>query len=109
MKHLSVKSHDTEDQEVLIAWDDVSGARLNPENGSVHQSEQETFLRRDGVDINKQDDTSPLHRSRLVAKEFNKGKDPDLCNSAAGTLASVGEPGGKQKRKRRWTMEAYVE
>ena len=30
------------------------------------------------VDINKQDDASPLHRSRLVAKDFNKGKDPDL-------------------------------
>ena len=30
------------------------------------------------VDINKQDDASPLCRSRLVAKDFNKGKDPDL-------------------------------
>ena len=31
MNEASVKSHDTEDQEVLIAWDEVSRARLNPE------------------------------------------------------------------------------
>ena len=31
MNEASVKSHDTEDQEMLIAWDDVSGARLNNE------------------------------------------------------------------------------
>ena len=34
------------------------------------------------VDINKQDDASPLYRSRLVAKDFKKGKHPDLCTAA---------------------------
>ena len=30
------------------------------------------------IDINKGDNTNPLYRSRLVAKEFNDGKDDSL-------------------------------
>eukprot|EP00973_Karenia_brevis_P049190 6823036-Karenia_brevis.AAC.1 len=30
------------------------------------------------VDVNKQDNDNPLYRSRLVAKQFKTGKDPEL-------------------------------
>ena len=30
------------------------------------------------IDVNKQDEDNPLYRSRLVAKDFNSYKDPDL-------------------------------
>ena len=30
------------------------------------------------VDVNKQDEENPLYRSRLVAKQFRTGSDPDL-------------------------------
>ena len=30
------------------------------------------------VDVNKQDEKDPLYRSRLVAKDYNNSKEPDL-------------------------------
>ena len=63
------------------------------------------------VDINKQDDASPLYRSRLVAKDFNKGKDPDLYTATPPLelLRVLVSLAAGRKRKRRWTMEAYGE
>ena len=49
MNEASVKSHDTEDQEVLIAWDDVSGARLNNELVKEARKAEMEYLRKIGV------------------------------------------------------------
>jgi hypothetical protein len=99
MKVAADSSHD--DDEKDVAWDDVSGAALKPELvRQARKSEMEYFERMKvykkvlkkkcyemtgkapigvrWIDVNKQDDENPLYRSRLVAKDFNNYKDPDL-------------------------------
>ena len=49
MNEASVKSHDTEDQEVFMAWDDVSGARLNPELVKEARKAEMEYFRKMGV------------------------------------------------------------
>ena len=87
------------------AWDDVSGVRLDFKKVREARREEMTYIRKKGVykkirrseavalgykivkvrwiDINKGDESHPLYRSRLVAKEFHE-KDSD-DNLFAGT------------------------
>ena len=53
------------------------------ENTKVHAAEcwertGKAPIKSRWIDINKGDSKNPLHRSRLVGKEFNDGKDPTL-------------------------------
>ena len=53
------------------------------------------------TDVHKEDDASPLYRSRLVAQDVNTAAHR---NSAAGAFANAGESGDKQERKVRWRL-----
>ena len=89
-----------------MAWDDVSGAELNPKEVKKARAEEIEYVRRMNlytkvpisecyaktgrapitvrwIDINKGDQTNPNYRSRLVAREINTHKRDDLF---AGTL-----------------------
>ena len=66
-----VKSHDTEDQEVLIAWDNVSGARLNPELVKEARKAEMEYFRKMGL-------STKVSKKRCYDVTGNKGKDPDL-------------------------------
>lgn len=92
------EGHDQE--EILKAWDDVSGAELDPkevmkaraiEIGFVRKKKVWIKIRRDmaikkkwkiiktrWIDINKGDKQNPVMRSRLVGKEFNDGADNEM-------------------------------
>ena len=90
-----------ENDERDIAWDDVTGAALNPNLVREARQKEMEYFQKMGVykkvprskcfqqtgkgpigvrwiDVNKQDEEDPLYRSRLVAKDFNNYKDPDL-------------------------------
>ena len=87
------------DCEAMEAYDDVSGAALNPELVMKARLEEIQYFKRLGVyrkvprskcysitgkapiqvrwvDVNKQDNKDPLYRSRLVAKDFRQGTNP---------------------------------
>ena len=99
MQETADKCHGNDEQ--FIAWDDVTGATLRPELvREARMAEMEYFkkmkvyqkvsrsrcLQVTGkgpigvrwIDVNKQGEDDPLYRSRLVAKDFNNYKDPDL-------------------------------
>ena len=89
-----------EDEEHQMAWDDLTGEELPAKEvrkarlKEVEYIEDKKVWRRmtrkeaqkrgikivavRWIDINKGDATNPLYRSRLVAKEFNEGKDDSL-------------------------------
>jgi len=90
-----------EDDERDVAWDDVTGAPLKPSLVKEARSKEMEYFNKMGVykkvcksrcfeetgkgpigvrwiDVNKQDEDKPMYRSRLVAKDFNNYKDPDL-------------------------------
>ena len=91
--------HDNEEEE-MTAWDDVSGGILNPAQVKVARMKEIGYVRQKGVysrmsrneayrkgirvvdtrwlDINKGDDEHEDYRSRLVAKDFNVGKEAGL-------------------------------
>jgi hypothetical protein len=93
------KQHDKE-EETMVAWDDITGMQLDPkmvmearkkELGYVKDKKvwrvmSRAEARRRGwkiiktrwIDINKGDDIEIIYRSRLVAKEFNNGKEDGL-------------------------------
>ena len=111
-----MKSHDTEDQEVLIAWDDVSGVRLNPALVKEARKAEMEYFRKMGANkkVSKKRCYDVTGKAPIGVRSVGVNKQDDASrlvhsNSVAGTLASVGESGGKQKSKRRWTMEAYGE
>ena len=85
----------------IFAYDDVSGAPLEVDRVKRARTEEIKYFKKMGVykkvpksrcyqltgrapigvrwvDVNKQDDENPLYRSRLVAKQFRTGSDPDL-------------------------------
>ena len=85
----------------IFAYDDVSGAPLEVDRVKRARVEEIKYFKNMGVyrkvpkakcyqltgrapigvrwvDVNKQDDENPLYRSRLVAKQFRTGSDPDL-------------------------------
>eukprot|EP00973_Karenia_brevis_P042751 5916416-Karenia_brevis.AAC.1 len=85
----------------IIAFDDVTGAPLDAERVRRAREEEIRYFKkmkvykkvlrskchqltgRDPigvrwVDVNKQDNENPLYRSRLVAKQFKTGNDPEL-------------------------------
>ena len=96
------RTMEEEDQEALeTAWDDVSGAALDPSAVKRARAEEIDYIRNSGlctkvsidecykkigrapisvrwIDINKGDTTNPNYRSRLVAKEINTHKRDDL-------------------------------
>ena len=90
-----------DDDHMMEAFDDVSGARLDPETVRRARQEEIEYVRKMGlyikvpigeckreigknpvtvrwVDINKGDGISPNYRSRLVAREINTYKREDL-------------------------------
>ena len=93
---------DEDDHAALeTAWDDISGAELNPEEVKKARAEEIDYVRKMSlytkvlieecykktgrapitvrwIDINKGDQTSPNYRSRLVAREINIRKRDDL-------------------------------
>ena len=89
------------DEELAMAWDDVSGAVLDPKKVREARAEEVQYVRdmnlytkvptkqwaeRIGkqpigvrwIDINKGDSKNPNYRSRLVAREINTYKRDDL-------------------------------
>ena len=89
------------DQEEMVAFDDVSGAKLDPKLVSeARQAEMRYFKRMQVyrkvsirkcwhmmgkapigvrcVDVIQQDNINPKYRSRLVAKDFKTSNDPEL-------------------------------
>ena len=89
------------EEEMMTAWDDVSGAELNPKAVRDARAEAIAYVRKMGlytkvpikeclmktakqpistrwVDINKGDTTNPNNRSRLVAREISTHKRIDL-------------------------------
>ena len=89
------------EEEMEIAWDDVSGAELDPQKVKRAREEEIEYVKkvdlyekvpiqqcyaRTGkapitvrwIDINKGDDVNPNYRSRLVAREINTYKRDDL-------------------------------
>ena len=89
-----------EDASGMTAWDDVSGEELSPKEVMKARLKELEYIRQKGVwkkitrkhakqigikvvatrwiDVNKGDLMEMNHRSRLVAKEFNDGKDASL-------------------------------
>ena len=83
---------ESEFNEYTLAWDDVTGKNLEPEKVQEARAEEIAicnrykvweFVPREAwmkpittrwVDINKGDEEDPNYRSRLVARELNKGK-----------------------------------
>ena len=85
------------------AWDDMNEVFLDPEAVKLARAEEMAFFRKLGVyrrvprsrvaelngkmvsvkwlDTNKGDKNNPNHRSRLVARSFNQGKDDTLYAS----------------------------
>ena len=92
--------HEEEDCEGMMAWDDLSGEALDPKEVLKARLKELEYIRQKGVwrkisrreakalgikifqtrwiDINKGDLQNMIHRSRLVGKEFNNGKDDSL-------------------------------
>ena len=104
----------------MEAFDDVSGAELDPILVRLARQEEMEYFRERKVyekvdaeecwnvtgkgpisvrwiDINKGDAANPKYRSRLVAKEFNTGVDPELF--AATPPQRVPENDGQQTRR----------
>ena len=98
-KFTIVEEHN--EQEMMTAWDDVSGAALDPKAVQKARAEEITYVRmmkfytkvptkeclqKTGkqptsvrwIDIIKGDATNPNYRSRLVAREINIHKRDDL-------------------------------
>ena len=94
-------SEDLHENGYLEAYDDLTGAELDPSLMKAARKEEIAFFRGRKVyekvdvaeswrvtgagpigvrwvDINKGDNVNPKYRSRLVAKEFNTGVRPDL-------------------------------
>ena len=90
-----------EDDGDQVAFDDVTGASLDPTLVKEARNKEMEYFRKMQVykkvprskcfaatgkgpigvrwiDVNKQDNDNPLYRSRLVAKYYNNYKDPDL-------------------------------
>eukprot|EP00973_Karenia_brevis_P004887 673060-Karenia_brevis.AAC.1 len=82
----------------LYAYDDVTGAALDPRGVMKARQEEIKYFKKMGVykkvhksrchqltgrapigvrwvDVNKQDSQNPLYRSRLVAKQYKTGND----------------------------------
>ena len=93
------RPEEEEDSNEWVAYDDVSGAALNPKHvQEARQVEMEYFKKMNvytkvsrwdipagtkvvkvkWIDINKGDTDNPVMRSRLVAMEFNDGDRPEL-------------------------------
>ena len=94
--------HDNDDEQVINkqwAWDDVTGAVLDPEEVAREREKEIWYVKKHGVykkvkrssvpegakiiqvrwiDINKGDEASPNIRCRLVAKDFNTEDKPEL-------------------------------
>ena len=88
------------DEELNIAWDDVSGQELDSKMVRAAREEEVKYIRKTNlyakvprtlakaekakiitvrwIDINKGDDKTPNYRSRLVAREIKKDGRPDL-------------------------------
>ena len=99
MNKSSTKCHEEDEQ--LVAWDDVTGTMLDPDLVMEARKAEMVFFKKMNVcekvpksdcyketgkapigvrwvDVNKQDEKDPLYRSRLVAKDYNNSKEPDL-------------------------------
>jgi len=88
------------DDDMTQAWDDVTGEILDPKEVIKARLKEVTYIRQKDVykkitrrealrrgikivgtrwiDVNKGDAENPNHRSRLVAKEFNNGKEDGI-------------------------------
>ena len=88
-----------------LAWDDLTGMKLEAGRVIEARAKEVTYLREKRVydkvhrqyamrnkwkiiktrwiDINKGDDDNPVYRSRLVGKEFNDGHMDGLCSNPA--------------------------
>ena len=101
MASMSTPSEDLHESGNIEAYDDLTGAEIDPALMKEARREEIKFFRGRKVyekvdvaeswkvtgagpigvrwvDINKGDSTNPKYRSRLVAKEFNTGVRPDL-------------------------------
>ena len=99
MNKSSTKCHEEDEQ--LVAWSDVSGAMLDPDlvkearkaemvhvqkmnlyekvpNSECYTETGKALIGMWLVDVSKQDEKYPLYRSRLVVKDNNNSKEPDL-------------------------------
>ena len=99
-KHIPIADEDN-DEEMMIAWDDVSGVALEPKAVIVARAEEIEYVRKMNVytkvpikecvmktgkqpistrwiDVNKGDAQNPNYRSRLFAREINTHKRDDL-------------------------------
>ncbi len=101
MQIMPVPPCEDAEEELMAAWDDVTGEELDPEEVTKARAEEVQFYKsrkvytkvpksqcwkRTGkapipvrwIDHNKGDKTRPNYRSRLVAKDIKKGARPDL-------------------------------
>ena len=100
MQHCKTREEEN-NQELEVAWDDVSGAELDPEAAKQARKEEIQYVRQMNlytkvpisqcyemtkrapisvrwIDINKGDKERPNYRSRVVAREINTHKREDL-------------------------------
>ena len=80
------KDGDNEDMDAKLqeAWDDVSGAALDPKEvrrARLKEIQWYKIVKGRWIDVNKGDSTNWKYRSRYVAKEFNTGDEDGLFAS----------------------------
>ena len=128
------KCHESEQDftNMEYAWDDVNNCELNVDKVKEARAAEMAYFRKmkvykkvpiqrckdvtgkmpikvKWVDTNKQDETNPRYRSRLVAKGFKRYNDPDLYTGTPPIevlrfLVSLAATGWSRKQRRRKLM-----